>query len=124
MYKIFTKLFLWYSKKLGYEVSITRELRNSYEYYTNNTINNSIASEKLEVPTPSYIQPNPNIIIGQKIEDQFRPNRFYKTNSKVSLLDLKMVHTAGGVATLMAKKVNELVNAVNLINFHNNNPQE
>ena len=120
MYKLFTKFFLWYSNKLGYEVSITRDKENSYEYYTNgNIVENNIPSEKLETPFQPYI--TPNVIIGEKAESIERPKfkTSFKTSAKITHLDLKMVQSAGGVATLMAKKINEMVNAVNLINFNN-----
>jgi hypothetical protein len=113
--KITFKLFLWYSKLLGYDVSISREKGNSYELYSNTKIikfEDPISS--LDISSEKPIPP-PTQIIKEGEDPNGSTNRFYKfKNARISYLDLKQMEKAGGIAVLISKKVNEIINIINI----------
>jgi len=106
------KWFLSYTKKRGYEVSIVKEAEGTYESYTNYEPDPLDREKELKdvaerIVVHTYIDPQ----IAQR-------NSTRKNPAKVTYVNEEQLEKAGGkgAAKLLTRKVNELVNGLNLIN--------
>ncbi len=106
------KFFLWYSKKLGYEVTILKEENQNYESYQNYASETPDRQKELEqiadqIVVHTYVDPT---IAKKKSQN--------KMANPIRQINTDQLAAAGGLgaAKMLTRKVNELVTIINIIN--------
>ncbi len=112
MRNLIFKFFLWYSKKLGYEVSILKDKEGHYESYSNYVPVPEDPKKELEemsdrIVVHTYVDPQ----LAKKGSEKRMANPVRQVNEKT------LENSGGkGAAKLLTRKINEIVNVINIIN--------